>query len=406
MPTFNYIGRTIEGKEVKGVANASSREGVAEQLMREQIIPIKIYKGGDSVLKRLMSYEITPKKVRIEEMVAFCKQMQTMLKVGITVVDSLVHIGNSTQSATLKRVLPAVAESISSGLSLTDALKQHKKIFSTVFVNIVAAGEGSGKLDYSFERLAAYLKLEDKTIKQIKSAVRYPAIVLVVTIVAFAVVNLLVIPSFAGLFSKVGAELPTPTRILVSTSNFFVDNWILMLGIILLMIFSFSFYIKTKKGRYVWHYLLLKMPVAGKIMKNAMLARFCRIFAMILQTGIPLVTGFGLVSDTLGNDYFAKKVDSMREGVEKGENITKVATELDVFPPMVIQMLAIGEETGVLDTLLIEVAQYYEAEVEYDLSRLSDLIEPIMLVIMGGMIAMIAIGVFLPMWSIAGAIGQ
>lgn len=406
MPKFNYIGRSLEGKEVKGSTNASTREGVAEQLMRDQIIPIKIFLEGDSSLKRFMNFELTPKKIKTEEMVAFCRQMQTMIKVGITVVDGLIHIGNSTQSTTLKRILPEIAESISSGKTLTESLKRHNKIFSPVFINIISAGENSGKLDYSFERLTSYLQLEDKTIKQIKSAVRYPLIVLIVIIAAFAVVNLFVIPSFAGIFEKVGADLPTPTKVLVATSTFFVNNWMLMAGMIVVFVISFVLYIKTKKGRYVWHYLLLKMPIAGKILTNAMLARFCRIFAMILQTGIPLVKGFSLVAETLGNDYVAAKVDSMREGVERGDSITKVAGELNLFPAMVMQMLAIGEETGALDTLLVEVAEYYEGEVDYDLNRLNDLIEPIMLVIMGVMITMIAIGVFLPMWSIAGALNK
>lgn len=406
MPRFNYVGRTAEGKEVQGQTNASSKEGVAEQLMRDRIVPVRISRSGGSALRRLMDFELTPKKVKAEEMMSFCRQMQTMIKVGISVVDSLSHISHSTQSTTLKRVLADMAELIASGKSLTEALKQYKKIFSPVFINIVAAGENTGKLDYAFERLTAYIQLEDKTIKQIKSAVRYPMIVLVVVIAALAVVNLFVIPSFVGLFEKVGAKLPKATQILIAVSNFFVSNWLIMLIALVVFVVGFLFVIKTVKGRYVWHYFILKTPVAGKILTNAMLARFCRIFAMILQTGIPLVTGFGLVAETLGNSYFAAKIETMRYGIEKGESITKVASELNLFPPMVMQMLAIGEETGGIDTLLVEVAQYYENEVDYDLNRLNDLLEPIMLLIMGAMITMIAIGVFLPMWSIAGALNQ
>lgn len=404
MPIFNYIGRDASGKQVQGTLNAQTREGVAQKLMESQVIPIKI--TLDSGRRFSWNIDIFPVKLKIEEMVAFCRQMAIMMRVGISIVDSLAHIGQTSSSPVFKKILPQMAEAISSGSTLTDALKKHPRYFNQVFVNVIAASESSGRLEQGFNQLSSYMQLADKTTKRIKSATRYPMIVLSTAVIAVVVVNFFVIPTFSDMFSKLGEDLPLPTQIMMATSSFMKTHWLLILLCIVLLLVGFKLFKKTPKGALLWSRIVLRLPVAGKIIRNALLGRFARMFAMIIETGIPLIKGIDLVAQTIGNEHMTTKVYQMKEGIEHGEGLTQVASKAKIFPPMIIQMLNIGEETGAMDTLLSEVAQYYEGEVEYDLNRLGDLIEPILLLMMGSIVLMLALGVFLPMWGMIGAMGK
>jgi MSHA biogenesis protein MshG len=404
MPIFNYTGRDANGKQIQGTLNAQTREGVAQKLMEGQIVPIKI--TLNSARRFSWNIDIFPVKLKMEEMVTFCRQMEIMMRVGISIVDSLAHIGQTSSSPVLKKILPQMAESISSGSTLTEALKKHPRYFNHVFVNVISAGESSGRLEQGFNQLSSYMQLAEKTTKRIKSATRYPMIVMSTAIIAVVVVNFFVIPTFSNMFAKLGEDLPLPTLIMMSTSSFMKAHWLLILLCAVLLLLGFKVFKKSPKGALLWSRIVLRLPVAGKIIRNALLGRFARMFAMIIETGIPLIKGIDLVAQTIGNEHMTKKVYDMKDSIERGESLTKAASQTKIFPPMIIQMLNIGEETGAIDTLLTEVAQYYEGEVEYDLNRLSDLIEPILLLMMGSIVLMLALGVFLPMWGMISAMGK
>lgn len=401
MPAFKYTGRNQNGEQTSGVINAKSVDGVAEKLMKEHIIPIKIEKHKVKSSTSIFKKNLFGDKLKLEDLIIFCRQMNTMIRVGIPVIDSLSYIGNSTQCGIFAKILPQIAEAISSGQTFTDALKQHPKHFPEVIVNIIAAGENSGQLERSFKQLAEYLEFENKSIKRIKSATRYPIIILAAAVIALGIINFMVIPSFAQMFSTFKTELPLPTRIMIGMSNFFVDNAIVIAIAFVGAIFGFKYAIKQPAGKYHWHHFLLKMPIFGPILKNAILGRFSRMFAMMLETGIPLIEAINLVGKTIGNSYVTTHMSSMGNNIEHGDTVTNAAKETKLFSPMIIQMMSIGEETGSMDSLLHEVATFYENEVDYDLNRLGDMLEPVLLVIMGVMVLFLALGVFLPMWDMA-----
>lgn len=402
MPTYQYEARDNAGKMVKGKMESRSQTAVATDLFKKGLTPISVYQVNTRAsLKGLMAFEITPKRVKPDDMIMFCRQMYSLTKAGVPILNSLTRLAETNRSSILKQSLLAVTEKIAAGQSLTSAMSKYPKVFSNVFTSLIEAGEQSGQLETAFEQLAAYFELEQRTKKQIKSATRYPMIVIVTIILAMMIINFFVIPAFAKMFASFNAELPAVTRGLLGMSNFLLSNWPYLLVLVIILVAAWVAYLKTEKGRLRWDYIKLKMPIIGSIVHRVIMARFARVFTMILRSGVPLVHGIGLVSNTIGNAYVAKQMGLIQSGVEKGESLSKTAQESGLFTPISLQMLAVGEEAGAVDEMLLEVADYYEREVDYDLSRLSELIEPIMLIIVGVMVLILALGVFLPMWNMA-----
>jgi MSHA biogenesis protein MshG len=266
---------------------------------------------------------------------------------------------------------------------------------------MVKVGENTGRLEESFFRISQYLEREKETRERIKAALRYPLFVIVAIGIAIAIINIWVIPAFAGLFAKADVALPWQTRFLMATSAIFVQWWPVMLGAIIGGIVGFRFYIKTDQGRYVWDRYKLKIPLVGDIIRRATLARFSRSFSMALTSGVPLIQALTVVSRAVDNEFVGESVLNMRNGIERGESLTRTAALSNMFTPLVLQMMAVGEETGQVDELLGEVADYYEREVDYDIKNLSASIEPILIVAIGIMVLILALGVFLPMWDMA-----
>ena len=407
MAFFKYRGRNRRGEMAEGRIEGTSVDAVANQLFNNGITPIDIVAAdaAQDVLGGLKGLRISFSEGRVSllDLVFFSRQMYTLLKAGVPILQALQGLRESTQNAALAKVIGNIREGLDAGLDLTGALSRHPQVFSPLFVSMVQVGETSGSLPEAFLQLSLYLERDKDTRDRIKQATRYPTMVIGAIVVAMFIINLFVIPTFAKIYAGFKAELPWATQILIATSNFTVRYWYLIIIAAVLLALATHMYIKTTDGRYRWHRYKLKIPLVGPILFRATLGRFARSMAIILKAGVPLVQGMTVISRAVDNDFIGERILQMRDGVERGENITRTASATGLFPPLVIQMISVGEETGAVDNLLLEVAEYYEREVDYDLKNLSSAIEPILIVVIGIIVMILALGVFLPMWDLASA---
>ncbi len=391
----------------EGRIEGTSVDAVASQLFNNGITPIDIIAAGatQDVFGGLKGLRISFSEghVNLLDLVFFSRQMYTLLKAGVPILQALQGLRESTQNAALAKVIGNIREGLDAGLDLTGALGRHPKVFSPLFVSMIQVGETSGSLPEAFLQLSLYLERDKDTRDRIKQATRYPTMVIAAIVVAMFIINLFVIPTFAKIYAGFKAELPWATQILIATSNFTVRYWYLIIIAAVLLALATRMYIKTTEGRYRWHRYKLKIPLVGPILFRATLGRFARAMAIILKAGVPLVQGMTVISRAVDNDFIGERILQMRDGVERGENITRTASATGLFPPLVVQMISVGEETGAIDNLLLEVAEYYEREVDYDLKNLSSAIEPILIVVIGIIVMILALGVFLPMWDLARA---
>jgi MSHA biogenesis protein MshG len=321
----------------------------------------------------------------------------------VPILQSLRGLRETTRNPALARVIGSIGEALDSGLDLTSAFRRHDQVFSSLFLSMVQIGETTGSLAESFLQLAQYLEREKETRDRIKQAMRYPMVVVIAIVAALFIINLFVIPAFAKVYAGFRAELPWATKILIATSTVTVQYWYWMLLGLAGAAFGVSSYVKTPEGRYRWHRLKLRLPLVGGIIANATLSRFSRALAVTLRAGVSLVPGMTVVSRAVDNDYVGERVQQMRDGIERGETITRTAVTTGLFPSLVIQMLSVGEDTGMIDDLLVEVADYYDREVDYDLKNLSTAIEPVLIAVIGVIVLILALGVFLPLWDLAKA---
>ncbi|MGZ5071225.1 MAG: type II secretion system F family protein [Methylobacter sp.] len=330
----------------------------------------------------------------------FSRQMFTLLKAGIPIMSALSGLLASTKNKALVKVISEIRASLDSGRELSAALHQHPKVFSNFYVNMVRVGETTGMLDKIFMRLFEHLEFEKFMREQIKSALRYPSFVMAAMTVAIIVVNIFVIPAFAKVFENLGAQLPLMTRILLTSSNFVVHSWPYLLTGLIAGIFMLRSYIASDEGRFRWDSFKLKTPFAGSIIHKATLARFARSFALSIKSGVPIMSALTLVSQTVENRLISQKVEQMRAGVERGESILRTATNAGFFSPLVLQMIAVGEESGTLDELMEEIADMYQRDVEYEIKTLGARVEPVMIVFLAVLVLILALGIFLPIWDL------
>jgi MSHA biogenesis protein MshG len=405
MPYFAYKGRNSRGELVQGVIENSDSGAVADQLLNTGVAPIDIKPtgtpagaGAQGLMQRLF-----PPIVALENRMLFSRQMYTLLKSGVPILRALSGLRESSTNPTMVRVLGDVRESLDAGRELSAAMRKHPSVFDSFYVSMVRVGEMTGRLDEVFLRLFEHIEFEKDIKARIKQAVRYPIFVIVAMVIAIALVNLFVIPAFAKLFAGFKAELPIFTRMLMASSDFTVKYWPVIAAVTVFGYFGFRTYVGTEAGRYNWDKIKLHIPVAGKIVEKAMLARFSRSFAMALRSGVPVVQSMSVVALVTDNAYIAQRIEQMRDGVERGESVLRTAMTTGVFTPVVLQMIAVGEETGELDRLLQDVAEMYEREIDYDLKNLSSQIEPILIVFLGILVLILALGVFLPIWDLGQA---
>ncbi|MHB8253707.1 MAG: type II secretion system F family protein [Acidiferrobacter sp.] len=405
MAAFRYKGRNGRGEAVAGVMDAATSDAVANHLFNLGITPIDIH---DAPLKSQSVWmrEISRRRIELTELILFCRQMHTLIKAGVPIMQAMKGLHDSTHNRTLAAVIGQLNEALDAGLDLTAAVKRHPKVFSTLFVSLVQIGETSGTLEQSFLQLAGYLEREQETQQSIKSATRYPMFVVIALVIAVFIINIFVIPAFAHVYSGLHAKLPLATRILIATSQFTVSYWYDVVAVFLLAAIAIRAYVRTDGGRYRWHHWRLHLPIVGPIFTQALLGRFARALSITVKSGVPLIQGLTVISRAVDNEYVASRILQMRDGIERGESLTRTAQATALFPPLVLQMIAVGEESGAIDTLMNDVAEYYEREVDYGLRNLSTAIEPLLVVAMGILVLILALGVFLPMWDLAHAAFQ
>ena len=402
MPYFIYKGRNPRGELVQGHLEAGTIDAVASQLMNTGVTPIDIQESQEGQeYNRDILHRMFAEKPGLDDLILFSRQMYILMKAGVPMTRSMLGLIQSTRNPYMADALRDVLSSIESGRELATSLARHPEIFSTLFVSLVRVGESTGRLEEAFLRIFQYLELEKETRQRVKAALRYPVFVLVAIAIAITIINIWVIPAFVGLFERSNVPLPWQTKFLIGTSNFFVNGWPFMLAILVIGIGGFRYYITTEKGHYWWDKTKLRLPLVGGIIKRAILGRFARAFSMSLTSGVPLIQALTVVARSVDNDYIGESILGMRNGVERGDSLTRTAAATGQFSPLVLQMMAVGEETGEVDKLLAEVADYYEREVDYDIKNLSSTIEPVMIVAIGIMVLILALGVFLPMWDMA-----
>ena len=409
MAAFRFTGRDAQGQKVSGVRQAASAEALAGELLAERITPLTIEAqaesavGGDTDVLRQLRRLLGRERVSLEELIIFCRQMHSLSKAGVPILRAMGGLADSTRNPFFGEVLRAVRADLEAGNGLGVALSSHPRVFTPLFISMVSVGENTGQLDLAFKQLAGYLDMERETRKRIQQATRYPLFVLLAMGVALVVINLLVIPAFSKVFAQFKSELPLPTRILIGFSEFTQQWWWAIALALVAGAFLLLRWLRTEEGARLWDRYKLRLPIVGGIFERIALARFTRTFAMMYRAGLPLLQALAINSNTVGNRHIGQAILAMRDGVERGESLTRGAVASGLFTPLVLQMLAVGEETGALDDLFIEVADFYEQEVDYDLKRLADSIEPILIVAMGGMVLVLALGVFLPMWELSAA---
>ncbi|HSX52124.1 MAG TPA: type II secretion system F family protein [Cellvibrio sp.] len=400
MAIYDFKGRNSEGRLITGQLDASSQDAAVNQLLGRGVTPVEI-KEFIAHLSLSERFARATNRGRVEtvELIMFSRQMHTITRAGIPLVKGLRGLAASLRNYTFQQALNDIVERLEAGVELSTAMHAHPKIFNNLFVSLVSVGENSGRLDLVFKQLSEYMERDLATIKSIKTALRYPSFVLIALAVAMVIINMKVIPAFAGMFAKFGAELPLPTRILIGISDFFVNYWLYLLAFVAASIAWIYHYIHTPEGSRVWGRKKLKLIVIGDIIERASLARYARSFGLMLNAGLPLSNALELSARAIDNPYLGDKVRGIRAGIERGEGLFQTHLVSGMFTPLVLQMIAVGEESGQVDALLAEVAMFYEGEVEYDVKQLSDKIEPIMIVIMAVFVTVLALGIFLPMWD-------
>lgn len=400
MPTFEYQGRSAQGQSAKGQMEAPNLDAAASILMEQGITPVNIRPvtvsaNADVDIGRLFGSG----KVKTVDLIMFCRQMYTITKSGIPLVRGIRGLAAGLKHAEFQRVLNDVAQRLEGGSVLSQSMAKHPKVFDNLFVSMISVGESTGSLDQVFAQLAFYMERDEQTRKSIKSATRYPTFVVIALAIAVTVVNVMVIPKFADMFKQFKAELPLVTKILIGTSNLFVNYWWAIILVLGASVAGIWYYLRTPQGGIFWGEKKLKLPIIGSIIDRASMARYARSFSLMLRAGVPLNQALNLCARAIDNPYLAMKIDRIRRGVERGDSLLRTHVQAEMLTPLVLQMIAVGEESGKVEELLAEVADFYEREVDYDLKKLSDSIEPILIIFMAGFVTVLALGIFLPMWD-------
>lgn len=402
MPVFSYKARNSGGKLVSSTLEAENSRLVAQILISRGMTPISIEANAqqnDITLQFLHWY--AGRQLNINDLILFSRQMYSLTKAGVPLIRAINSLTDACHNIAMKQALQGISRRLESGQSLSQSMAQYPKIFPILLVSIISVGETTGGLEQAFQQISHYLEREKETQSRIKSALRYPSMVLMAICIALVIVNIYVIPAFKGVFDKMGEQLPWQTQLLMSISDFSVHYWPHLLGGLLILLVLINKYLASEEGHLQWHKMLLKIPVVGSIIERATMERFSRAFAMILNAGVPLIQGINIVSRAVGNDYIGSQLHTMQVGIEKGDSISRMARSIGLFPPLVVQMIMVGEESGNIADMLQEVADFYEGEIDVELKNLSSAIEPFLIVIIGMIVLVMALGIFLPMWDLS-----
>ncbi|WP_334014489.1 type II secretion system F family protein [Alteromonas sp. S167] len=407
MPQFKYAGKTAQGGAQNGVIEAASAQAAAQALLSQNVVPTSITetkRGSAASSEGLSAVSLFEQKVGIDELIIFARQMYSLLKAGIPIIRAIKGLSENASHKRFQEILKDIADQLEQGRNLSAAMAKYEKIFTRLTISVVVVGENTGKLDDVFLQLALYFEREQETRKRIKSALRYPTFVIIALVIAMFILNLFVVPVFTQMFERFNTELPIMTRVLIGTSDFFVNYWWLLLIGIVGAIVMVKQYVNSEVGRLKWDRIKLKLPVVGSIIERSLLSRYSRSFSMILRAGVPLTAGLSLTADAVDNAFMQQRIREMRQGIEKGESLLRVSKNSELFSTLVLQMVAVGEETGRLEPLLEESADYYEREVDFDLKSLTAKIEPILIGFVAVMVLILALGIFTPMWNMMSAV--
>ena len=405
MNSYAWKGRNGRGEVINGVIDAETEGAVADQLLAGGVTPVQIELAGNSLSANKQDWwqKLRASPVNSEDTLVLSRQMYTLQRAGVPILRSLAGLQASTAKPALVALLGDVRASLDQGRDLSAALARHPQIFNTFYVSMTRVGEMTGKLTEVFLRLSEHIEFEMEIRARIKQALRYPTMVIVAMAIALVAINVFVLPTFATVFAGFKTQLPLMTRILLGFSAFTVTWWPLIAAAAAGAVVLVRSWLATSEGRYKWDKLKLRIPIAGPIILKATLARFARSFAMASRSGVPISQAMTVVAQTVDNTYIGNRIEQMRDGVERGESISRCAAASGVFTPIVLQMIAVGEETGELDTLLVEIAQMYERETDYSIKGLSAAIEPILLFVIACLVLVLALGVFLPLWNMGNA---
>ena len=401
MPTFAYSGRTRAGQTVSGERVADTMDAAVAALRREQIMVTRIdaAKAAKAAAEKKAK---APKgrSVPSKNLAIFTRQFSVMIDAGLPLVQCLEILGRQETHKGFSAAILKVREDVEGGAALADAMKKHPKTFDSLYSNMIAAGEAGGILDTILKRLAVYIEKNVKLKGEVKSAMIYPVAVIVIAAVVVGAILWKVIPTFAALFSGLGAQLPAPTRIVIQASNMLVDyGWILII-VLGLIGYAVKSYYSTQNGRHVIDAILLKTPILGGILRKVAVARFCRTLSTLLASGVPILDGLDITARTAGNAIIEDAIQVTRTSIERGETISAPLRETNVFPPMVVQMINVGETTGALDAMLSKIADFYEEEVDTAVAGLLTLMEPVMIAFLGVIVGGIVIAMYMPIFDL------
>jgi MSHA biogenesis protein MshG len=402
MALYRYSGRSARGEAVAGALEAESPEALAGHLFARGITPTKIEAASTSEAALGEFWrKLGGGKPTLTDIILFSRQMYAINKAGVPLLKGIRSIAASTPNAILREVLSAVIDSLQAGRDLSFSLGRFPDVFTKFYISVIRVGESSGTLDTAFLRMYEYLSMEKRIKDKLKAALRYPATVVVAIGVAMAIITMWVLPKFAPIFNALGDNVPWATRVLLGVSAFASEYWYLVVAAGAALVLGFQLWTRDPAGRYRWDKIKLKTPVVGEIARRASLAQICRSFALTLEAGVPILQALNMIARAAGNEYMTERVLALRDGVERGEGLFRTAQTAELFTPLALQMISIGEETGELGEMLAEVADFYEREVDHDLETMSAALEPLLIVSVGLMVLVLALGVFLPLWDMA-----
>ncbi len=401
MPVYLWTGKNRSDVTQKGEIEAVSEEAVKAQLIRQRITPTKIKKKPKDLFENVAFLQ---PKIKESDVIIFARQFSTMIDAGLPIIQCLDILYSQQDNVTFKKMLKEIKESVEGGATLAEALKKFPKQFDDLFVNMIAAGEAGGILDAILRRLAAYMEKAAKLKAQVKGAMTYPIVTLIIAVIVLAVILVFVIPVFEEMFADFGGELPGPTQFVVALSDMVKSKIVYIIIAIILFIIAFKKFHSTEKGRDVIDDVLLKIPIFGELLRKVAVAKFTRTMGTMLASGVAILEALDIVAKTAGNRTVEKAIYNVRSGIAEGRTMADPLSESGVFPPMVCQMIGVGESTGALDAMLEKIADFYDEEVDQAVENLTALIEPFMLVFLGVTIGGLVVAMYLPIFKMAGAL--
>ncbi len=404
MAKFSWQGTDRSGKKLKGDMEAPNEAMVRAHLRKQGVLVGKVKERGKGLDIEIKIPGMQP-KVTTKDLVVFTRQFATMIDAGLPLIQCLDILSNQQENVTFKKILLQVKEDVESGSTFADALKKHPNAFDELFVNLVAAGEVGGILDTILNRLAAYIEKAMKLKKQVKSAMTYPATIVGIATVVIGVILVFVIPAFEKMFADFGSALPMPTQVVISISNFVQSYILVIIGFFILLYFAFKKIYSTDKGRDVLDEFALKLPIFGVLIRKVAVAKFTRTLGTMVSSGVPILDGLDIVSKTAGNRTVEKAINKVRQSISEGNTIAEPLAKSGVFPPMVCQMIAVGEQAGSIDTMLNKIADFYDDEVDDAVGNLTAMMEPLLMLFLGTTVGGLVIAMYLPIFKLAGVAG-